>query len=286
MRSISHSFGENVSRQCGFRLDTLEAKQGQDWVAIGIEAIGYEQLRDEVEMLKTEKLEIVQDLQKTKAAHADLLSKREAEKTELESLKAAAIAEGGANAVSRLGDQSETARYLQAEVDILTTEILSLQSAVRYLKADNQSLRVPSSETALLATRNAWLDPVNLRSKPRYDAGRARTQREGTDVLDGLIELASVLKPVKLEKKTANESHAQRRMQSITRWHTAKQREEVEQWATWRDEALKRGRVEARTKPRARLRGDAVLPMLSDGKASGADGEIRAEDVKIVANSP
>ena len=242
-------------------------------------------LKDEVEMLRTEKLEIVQNLQKTKAAHADLLLKREAEKTELESLKAAAIAEGGATAVSKLGDQSETARYLQAEVDILTTEILSLQSAVRYLKADNQSLRVPSSETALLATRNAWLDPVNLRSKPRYDEGRAKLQREGTDVLDGLIELASVLKPVRLAKKTANESHAQRSMQGMARWHTAKQREEVEQWATWRDEVLKRGRVEARTKPHTRLRGDPMFPVLIDEKESGADGELRA-DVKIVANSP
>ena len=212
--------------------------------------------------------------------------KREAEKTELESLKAAAIAEGGANAVSRLGDQSETARYLQAEVDILTTEILSLQSAVRYLKADNLSLRVPSSESALLATRNAWLDPVNLRSKPRYDAARAKLQREGTDVLDGLIELASVLKPVKLAKKTANEGHQQRRMQSTARWHTAKQREEVEHWTTWRDEVLKRGKVEARTKPRARLRGGAMFPMLNDGKGSRADSELQAEDVKIVANSP
>ena len=242
-------------------------------------------LKDEVEVLKTEKLEIAQNLEKTKAAHVELLSKREAEKTELESLKAATVAEGGPAVVSKISDQSETARYLQAEVDILTTEILSLQSALRYFKADNQSLRVPSSELAFLATRNAWLDPVNLRSKPKYDGRRVKLQREGTDLLDGLIELASVMKPVKLATKTADESHGQRTMQNMTRWHTAKQREEVEQWASWRDDVLKKGRMEARTATRAGQKGDYLLSMVGDGKASGSR-EQESGEVKIVANSP
>ena len=196
-----------------------------------------------IQKVEAEKREVCANLEKTKADYTELLQKRDSEKAELETLKTAAIAEGGAAVVSRLGDQSETTQMLRAELDMLQSELLSLQASVRYLSRENQTLRIPVDELALHTERNAWLQPANLRSKPSKQR-RNRLQGEGEDVLDGLIELAESLKPIRLQKNRSD--GAWKKMEHTTRWNVARQREEVEKWGGWRDEVIRRGRVEGR----------------------------------------
>ena len=165
---------------------------------------------------------------------------------------------------------------------MLESEILSLQATVRYLQAENYGLRVPVGEVALREERNAWLDPKNLRRGRRVDEKKERLRREGTDVLDGLIELARDVKPVKLRRKD-EAVKVSGKVQDMDRWVVARQREEVQRWNEWRDDLLKRGKVEMRGKIKSAKneeeRGEwSTLPQkVSDGMG---------KEVRIVSNSP
>ena len=250
-----------------------------------------------VQKVEAEKKTIVAQLEKTKADYDELLQKRDTDKKELEALKTAAIAEGGAPVMSRLGDQSETAQLLRAEVNMLQSELLSLQAAVRYLKTENHALRIPVGELALHAERNAWLQPENLRSKhvrlneKRKDSERLK--KEGEDVLDGLIDLAAALTPVRLTKDRSD-GRGWKKMEQTTRWHVAKQREEVERWAEWRDEILRKGKMETRSRAKSHnARPESATPLSSLQKGAAEmkkplpDGQPgTAKQVLIVESSP
>lgn len=213
-------------------------------------------LQAKVQKTEAEMKEIVADLEKTRIEHNELVQKRDAENAELEALKTAAVAEGGAASGSMLGDSAETSQLLKVQVDMMQTELLSLQAAVRYLKTENQALRVPVGELALHAERNAWLQPENLGSKhAKMSEKRKETERlkkEGEDVLAGLIELAGSLKPVRLKKRDEQEGKGWTKMEQTTRWHVAKQREEVERWVEWKNEVVSKARMETRVRGEVR----------------------------------
>ena len=243
-------------------------------------------LKEQLLALQTEKFDMNAKLQETKKQHEQLTAQREAEKAELQKFKDAVVEEGGVAAATRLGENSEMAGFLRVQVDMLNSEILSLQSVVRYLKAENYGLRVPVGEVALQTARNAWLDPSTLRAPRRVDEKRDRLRREGADVLEGLIELARDVKPVKLRRKEQEGEQGHKKMQDMNKWKVARQREEVEKWNEWRDDILRRGRVEMRGKMRTGRKteiGDGVVaaPMPVKEAVGGP-----VKEVRIVANSP
>ena len=227
-----------------------------------------------IEKIEKEKKGILAESEKMKKELEVILIASEVQKVEMERLKSAAVEVGGAAAVAKAGEQSEDARQLRVHVDMLRSEILSLQSAVRYLRTENQELRVPVGELALSAQRNAWLMPENLGKHNRMGGKlkeREKLKRQGEDVLEGLIDLAGSMKPVRLRQRGPTEKGWQR-IDQTTRWQVAKQREEVERWVEWRDEVVKRGKVEGRTKgraPRSKLPDLAVAELVVPAAESG-----------------
>lgn len=252
---------------------------------------GVNALQARVQKFEAEKKEIAANLEKTRTDYNELMQKRDTEKAELEALKGAAAAEGGDASNARLGESPETTQLLRVQVDMMQTELLNLQAAVRYLRTENQALRVPVSELALHAERNAWLQPENLGSKlakmSEKRKERERLKKEGDDVLEGLIELAGALKPVRLKNRDDGEAMRWKRMEQTTRWHVAKQREEVERWVEWRDEVVRKGRMETRARGKAKNRPvssestvTSRLQALPGGFAGGT------KQVRILESSP
>ncbi|ETN37642.1 uncharacterized protein HMPREF1541_07265 [Cyphellophora europaea CBS 101466] len=243
-------------------------------------------LKDDADRIAREKASLIDELERTKSDMEETLAKREKEREELQALKSAALANGGAAAtqvVSSLGEAGESGGALRAEIDALQVEILSLQSAVRYLRAENSALKVPVGEVALRAERNSWLSADHLKSKRALNQAQERKERvrkEGKDVLEGLIELAAGAKGVKLkirERGTIGGDGWQR-MESTTRWHVARQREMVEQWKGEVDEVIRRSKLDVRSTTNAggaRIRGKYALPDLPEGKGGLVDGNRR-----------
>lgn len=254
-------------------------------------------LTAKMQKIEAEKRDIIANLEKTRADYNELLQKRNAEKADLDGLKTAATVERGAVVAMRLGDESETAQFLRAEVDMLHSELLSLQAAVRYLRTENQALRMPVSELALYAERNAWLQPEKLRSNYARLNGkrkeREKLKREGEDVLEALIELASNLKPVRLKKRDEQESKGWKSVEQTTRWYVAKQREELERWLDWRDEIVRKGKMESRVREHASkgyVEYVTALPLPSEGpgakKVLPEGSACGTKQVRIVQRSP
>ena len=252
-----------------------------------------------VQKIEREKREVVANLERMKAEYNELVQKRDAEKAELEALKNATTAEGGDASASGLGDSSETTQLFKTQVEIMQTELLSLQAAVRYLKSENQALRVPVGELALYAERNAWLRAENLGSKharcSEKQKERERLKREGEHVLEGLIELAGSLKPVRLRERDKQEEKGWKKMEQTTRWHVAKQREEVERWVEWREEVVRRAKMEMRvrgTGGKAHIQAESALPLPSSTEESGWEKALPGsfaggmKQVRIVESSP
>ncbi|RMZ78535.1 hypothetical protein DV737_g3832, partial [Chaetothyriales sp. CBS 132003] len=217
-------------------------------------------LKDQLLALQAERADFDTKLLETEARYEALSKQREADKAELDRIKAA-VADGNlvVAAGTRLGQNSEMAAFLKVQVDMLNSEILSLQHAVRSLQRENYALRVPVGEAALREERNAWLDPSNL---PYYGPAKTRTRprqerlrREAADLLDGLIDLATTAAPVKVTVvKAAHTSTTppllqhKSKMQAINaaRWKTVRQREEVEKWLMWKQDVIKRGNMFAK----------------------------------------
>ena len=256
-------------------------------------------LQARVQKIEAEKKEIAANLEKTRTDYTELMQKRDKEKAELEALHGATAAEGGDTSNARLGDLPETTQLLRVQVDMMQAELFNLQAAVRYLSTENQALRVPLGELALHAERNAWLKPENLRSKHTKTSERRKEREklkhEGDDVLEGLIELAGALKPVRLKNSNDGEAMRWKRMEQTTRWHVAKQREEVERWVEWRDEVVRKGRMETRAGRKATSRPVSSESAVTSRLPTGDSGWEKAlpggfaggtKQVRILESSP
>ncbi|RMD44177.1 hypothetical protein DV735_g998, partial [Chaetothyriales sp. CBS 134920] len=205
-------------------------------------------LKEQLNAVQVEKADLETKLAETERRYEEVSKKREADKAELDGIKAA-VADGSVAtaAGAELGQNSEMAVLLKVQVEMLNSEIISLQSAVRHLKQENYVLRVPVGEAALREERNAWLDASSLAQRTtaaargrRGGPERERMRREATDLLDGLIDLATTAKPVKIALlRPANNTQAI----NAARLKTVRQREEVEKWLMWKQDVMKRGRV-------------------------------------------
>lgn len=276
------------------RVEVLESRQRESKVKDG----EVKTLKEEADKMARERADLVDQLARTKADMEEAVARRETEHEELEKLKSAAIADGGAAAaqvVSSLGEHGESGGLLRAEVDNLKAEILTLEAAIRYLRTENNALRVPVGEVALRAERYAWLCADNLGGRKRatraggVEERKERARREGKDVLEGLIELAANAKSVKLETRKAGEGGGGwRRMETTNRWQVARQREEVERWKADVAEVVRRTKVALRPQSVMNVEqrgkrgvGKYQLPDLPEDKTLAGSG--RGGVVEIVA---
>ena len=222
-----------------------------------------QELETELKTLRIAKTEADADLEKTKNDHAILVDQLEKGSAELQSLRQARIA---GDQTPRLGDvvgrDETTVLELTAEVKHLRQEISNLQSAVRYFKAESRRTKVPSSSTSAL---HLWLDPSTLaRREPSEKV--CLVAAESKDVLDGLLEMSSSVKPVVLKQRDAKSSTTWRATKSTSRYQVLKQREEVETWLEWKDDLFKRLRVATRDKSTSRSAAKGIdLPPPSKG---------------------
>lgn len=152
--------------------------------------------------------------------------------------------DSGATAVRAANDESRSLQ-LAMRINLLTEEIASLQSAVRFLKAENHRLLHPISPASLAATNHSWLEAnplpkMGLVGNERVTAVAA----EAKDVFSRLLEVSTSLKPLQLERvsdaNTRGKQSTWRPHRTTPRYIVSQQREEFEEWAEWRDDLAER----------------------------------------------
>ncbi|KAI9832467.1 MAG: hypothetical protein M1826_001791 [Phylliscum demangeonii] len=188
----------------------------------------------------------------------------------------------------------------QAMTD-LQHEIRHLQGAVRYLRDDNEQLRISSATATATATGpihagssgTGWLHAPLTRPSRSPKADRAHLVRaEAHDVLHELLALATSHETDRSAaiydlRRTPEDRLAWRPARSTPQWHVRRQRELWERWREWKDDVVAKGRDVTRARRRGRRRrggggragedgdrkassnGAAVLPNKSRGTAPG-----------------
>ena len=277
-------------------------------------------LRSEVERVRAEKESLETEAESTKAALQIAEQRHAKEKEELDALKTAALAEGGtaaaAAAAAQLTDLDGGAGggAWRVEAEMLRAEVLSLQAAVRYLRQENHSLRVPVGEVALRSERNRWLlghprDLLNPRGVTTEKKTQQPTpQREVKDVMQELIDLASQMKGVHLKLRSARSDTAAsvedaesegadlagrnarstlRRNNYSNQLLVAQQREMLERWMADVQDVRKRARLASSgTSARKGAAGATgqryalpPLPVAKDASGSVETGKVRVVGV-------
>lgn len=207
---------------------------------------GVKEMKDEINKLQQENSTAIENLQRLEAEYQTLVETREKEKFELEAIKQKGTPDGQGLPLGP-ADESTSLR-LKAEADQLMMEIASLQSAVRFLKAENRQLRTPAGEVAQDAVQHAWLDPNHLKAAPK-DSKIQQLRAESKDVFSGLMELAKATKPVKIGVKSAatqdSAAHSTtwRAQVDTTLYKVLRQKEELERWNTMKEDLVRRARI-------------------------------------------
>ncbi len=150
----------------------------------------------------------------------------------------------GAAATSAAKDESRSLQ-LADDIELLKEEIENLQSAVRFLKAENHRLFYPVSPASLAATNHTWLE-----ANPLPKSGRVTNERglavaaEAKDVFSRLLEVSSTLKPLQLQSpsgtSTGGKQSSWRPIKKTPRYLVSHQREEFEKWTEWKDDLIQR----------------------------------------------
>lgn len=141
-------------------------------------------------------------------------------------------------------DKSRSLQFLQ-ETEVLKEEITNLQSAVRFLKAENHHLLFPVSAASLAATNHAWLEASPLPKPNRVVNDRfSAVAGEARDVFSRLLEVSSALKPLQLpspsDVNVGGRQSSWRPIKKTPRYLVSQQREEFEKWVEWRDDLAHR----------------------------------------------
>ncbi|KAK6604714.1 CAP-Gly domain-containing protein [Botrytis cinerea] len=124
------------------------------------------------------------------------------------------------------------------EMDALKTEIASLQAAVRYLREDNRRVKLSERENM------SWLDEPLIKSKSVEEQRKALVIAEGQDVLSELLTLATGENSRIYDLGAIKADRGKwRPAKSTPGYWVARQREEYEDWRTWKEEVVKKGRV-------------------------------------------
>lgn len=152
---------------------------------------------------------------------------------------------GDSGAAARLASLDESAsQQLSIDIEQCREEIADLQSAVRFLKAENHRLLYPVSPPSLVTTSHAWLETNPL---PRLEGIRnvrgAAVAAEAKQVLKRLLDVSSALKPLRLqdpsETNTGDKQSSWRPVRTTPMYLASQQREEYEKWAEWKDDLVR-----------------------------------------------
>ncbi|TKA71472.1 hypothetical protein B0A49_02952 [Cryomyces minteri] len=140
-------------------------------------------------------------------------------------------------AAAELREGTERAVATAREMEILKSEIKSLQGAVRFLRDDNQRARLtqPAASNAM-----AWLEEPLIKKKSRTQEQRDEVVAEGKDVLSELLHMAETAQTVDLTALPQNKLQW-RPAKSTSRFQVAQQREQWAQWVEWRDSVVQKG---------------------------------------------
>ncbi|KAI9737210.1 MAG: hypothetical protein M1818_005742 [Claussenomyces sp. TS43310] len=163
------------------------------------------------------------------------------------------------------------------EMDALKSEVASLQAAVRYLREDNRLARLTEPH------HTAWLSEPLIKPKNAATVRKELVVAEGQDVLNELLNLTKDAKLYDLASMPKNKL-AWRPAKSTPQYHVAKQRENFEAWAAWREAVVKDGRalepkdsnigVRSQRKGKLAARIDLQLPNLEAKGVQGGEVEI------------
>jgi dynactin 1 len=222
--------------ECGIKIEFLESrtKDSKQYTTT------IQRLEAELEGFRRAKNQADADLEKMRNDYTILVGQHEKGTAELHALRKARIV---GDQVPRVGDivtRDESAvLQLTAEIDFLRQEISSLQSAIRYMKRENQLLKMPSGSISIV---HSWLDPSSL-SRPRPSEKASRAAAESKGVFDALLDLAASMKPVALKERDAKGNTSRRAGKSTSRLQVIDQREELDKWFEWKDDLLKQVRV-------------------------------------------
>ncbi|KIW16189.1 hypothetical protein PV08_06240 [Exophiala spinifera] len=215
---------------------------------------GVKAMKEEIEKLRAESATASDSLHRLQAEHRALLENRESERLELDSIKRRAPADSQGLPTGAVDET--TSLHFKAEVELLKTEILSLQASVRFLKFENTQLLMPVDKVGMDAVEHGWLDPSQLKPS-RAEDKTMELRTESKDVFADLMRLAKSSQPIKLvAKSSSDQAGASRastwRSQSTTTLYQVLQRkEELERWNEMKDDLVKRARIIMRpSKPR------------------------------------
>lgn len=207
---------------------------------------GVKAMKMEIETLRSEKLKADESLQQLQAEYQTLVKSQEDSKVELETIKQSKVADGQSLPIGVV-DESRSLQ-MKAEADLLKVELASLEAAVRFLKYENQRLRLPMTEAGVTATSCSWLDPEKL--KPAKEAAQVLQLRsESKDMFTELIDMAKKAKPVKLKPKSVTASKATGQLSrwrpeaETTLFQVLRQKEDFERWKQESTDVVKRARL-------------------------------------------
>ncbi|KAF7509467.1 hypothetical protein GJ744_008030 [Endocarpon pusillum] len=152
---------------------------------------------------------------------------------------------GDPGATAQLASLDESAsQQLSIDIEQCREEIADLQSAVRFLKAENHRLLYPVSPPSLVTTGHVWLETNPLPRLEGIRNGRgAAVAAEAKQVLKRLLDVSSALKPLRLqdpsEANTGDKQSSWRPVRKTPIYLASQQREEYETWAEWKDDLVR-----------------------------------------------
>lgn len=272
-QAITLSEKDNQLEERQIKIDLLESrtketKQNSDHIL---------KLKTEAETLRVAKETAEQELQQNIQEMQALTQTRQVELAELEALRMGHLSGANVALAGSLGVHDETLMLqLRSEVQILNTEILSLQAAVRYLKMDNYRLRIAPATAGAKAASYGWLEAsTRTRTEPGENAQRLKSESE--DVFSGLLNLAKTSKPLALKIPDPNSKTSWRATKDTPRYKALRQREELEKWHEWRNDLVRRAKVLGHEPKRQLLEQGGMV-------RRKAQDELRAGIIEIVGS--
>ena len=117
-------------------------------------------------------------------------------------------------------------------------KIFSLEGAVRYLTEENRRLKLPSPGLPLsIRSSLDWLHQPLSRSQDDRKKREEALRKEGKDLLQQMLSVASVPQTVDLTKMPENKL-AWRAAKDSSRWRVERRKEEWEVWKDWRKDLV------------------------------------------------
>ena len=205
-----------------------------------------------LQKLETELVEAIAERDKAVSDLEDLIKEKQAlsqkykeASARLTTLNQKAVAEDRGAAAKLVPLDASSSQQLAVDIEMLKEEILDLQSAVRFLKAENHRLLYPVSSTLLATTNHAWLE-----ANPLPKSGGVSTERgvdivaEAKLVLKGVLEVSLILRPLQLQSppdtKAGGKQSSWRPIKETPRYLASQQREEFQRWTEWKDDLVQR----------------------------------------------